>query len=206
MRVHNIVKRTKALGPGNRYALWLQGCKKRCYKCMSPSSREMLGGYDVDLDAIYTEIAGCEDIEGITVSGGEPFLQSDELYELLYLIRKNTKLGVIIYTGYYLDELLSWKNSKIEKIVNELSDIIIDGPYIDSLNDGKSLRGSSNQNINYLSERYKKYANIVYGIDIRKTEVVISKNEALLIGIPDKKSYEAWLNFAKELHGKDQTI
>jgi len=192
LRVHAILNRTNVLGPGERFALWLQGCEKNCKDCISPSSRNPDAGTLLSVDSLVDKILSENNIEGITISGGEPFLQFMALHTLLRKLREKSSLGVIIYTGYYLTELRDMNVSEIEDIIAKYSDIIIDGPYIDELNDGKSLRGSSNQTVHFLSSRYKENVSPVYDQDNRKFEIIYNSEEAFLVGIPDRKGYETW--------------
>ena len=191
LRVHAALNRTKVLGPGERFALWLQGCKKNCEGCMSPSSRNLNAGRLASVDSLVNTILEEKNIEGVTISGGEPFLQFKALHNLLRQLREKSPLSVIIYTGYYLAELRDMNVPEINEIIDKYSDVIIDGPYIDTLNDGKSLRGSSNQTVHFLSSCYKGEASI-YGQDDRKYEIHYSSEEAFLVGIPDKKGYQTW--------------
>ena len=197
LRLHDMRMHTSALGPGVRAAIWFQGCNKRCPGCMSPKSRDPEGGHLVSTDNVINAVLNTHDIEGITISGGEPFLQIDALHEIIVKIKRNTDLGVIIYTGLTIDDLRKMNNPKVDEIINGLADLIIDGEYVDELNDGKSLRGSSNQNINYITDRYKEYADL-YGNDTRKAEVFIEGDEAFFVGIPDKESLEGWKNIGKQ--------
>ena len=198
LRVHAVLNRTNVLGPGERFAVWLQGCEKNCKDCMSPSSRDINAGTLLSVDNLVNkilaenDIGGTEGIEGITISGGEPFLQFKALHSLLRQLHEKSSLSVIIYTGYYLEELHDKNVSEIEDIITKYSDVIIDGPYIDALNDGKSLRGSSNQTVHFLTPRYKEKSSSVYGQDDRKYEIHYNSKEAFLVGIPDKKGYQTW--------------
>ena len=149
VKIHNIILHTKVLGPETRTAIWFQGCNKNCKGCMSQSTRNINGGKTVDVDKLCESFLKLDDIEGITLSGGEVFLQIDALHDLLKIVRAQSDLGVIIYTGFYIDELRKMDNPKVNEILDGLADIIIDGPYIEELNDGKSLKGSSNQNVNF---------------------------------------------------------
>lgn len=193
IRLHNMVLHTSVLGPGTRTAIWLQGCKKRCKGCMSPDSRPLDGGRLIPIARVIDEIISLNDIEGITISGGEPFLQADALCALLQEIRKTSSLGVIIYTGYTLAELHSMENEKIDSILSGLADIIIDGEYVDEMNDGGALKGSSNQTVHYITPRYLPYKEM-YESKTRNTEVVASNKDFFFIGIPPKKTLEEWEN------------
>lgn len=89
--------------------------------------------------------------DGITISGGEPFLQAPALAELIGLVREREDLGVICYTGRTYEEL---RESIEAQPLLEVIDLLIDGPYVLELDDGLPLRGSSNQRLVHLSGRY----------------------------------------------------
>ena len=153
MKIYNYIKSTKTLGPYNRFALWVQGCPFSCTECMSPDSQDFNSGLEMSISEIVDLILNEINIEGLTISGGEPFSQANELVELLNIIKEKKDLGIIIYSGYTLQQLRNKNDSNINKLL-EFTDILIDGQYIDSLNDGISLRGSSNQKIHLLTDRY----------------------------------------------------
>jgi len=159
---------------------------------MTPSSQDLNGGTLVLIEELAKLILNEKNLEGITVSGGEPFIQAKPLHAFLRIIREQSTNGIIVYTGYYLEELLDMNMNEINEIIYLYSDLIIDGPYINELNDNKSLRGSSNQNIHLTSNRYIDTVNMVYNQPKRKAEIYLNNEEALLVGIPDIKSYELW--------------
>jgi anaerobic ribonucleoside-triphosphate reductase activating protein len=172
---------TKSLGPYNRFAIWVQGCLKRCPGCISKDSQPLDGGYDTDTTDLAETVINTSDIEGITISGGEPFLQSEALVDLVSRVKAKRDIGVIVYTGNDFEEI---KDNDLTK----LCDIIIDGVYMEDKNDGLSLRGSSNQNVCLISERYADEAKNLYGIQGRKIELHIRKGRTTMVGIPDKDS------------------
>ena len=198
IRLHNMVFHTKVLGPGTRTAIWLQGCHRHCDGCMSPNSRSLDGGKLFDTDEVIEAVLSLNDIEGITVSGGEPFLQIGALYYLLKTIKEKSDLGVIVYSGYRMDELRAMHIPEVTAIITELTDIIIDGEYVDALNDGKALKGSSNQVVNYISDRYLPYK-ALYEQGSRDAEVYATENEMFLVGVPAKETLEQWRNAANQL-------
>lgn len=191
IRLHNMVPRTKALGPGTRAVLWTQGCGRQCPGCMSPESRPVDGGRLVDTDRLAAELAALDGIEGVTVSGGEPFLQIGPLYSLLRALRVQTDLGVILYTGYTLEELEAFDDPRVDEICSGLVDLIVDGPYVEEQNDGGALRGSSNQRVLFLTERYVPYRALYEGTR-RNVEILADKNGMLLIGVPARETLEGW--------------
>lgn len=196
LRVHNVVLHTKVLGPEQRAAIWLQGCERRCKGCMSPMTRDLNGGQLIEIEKIVSEITGLTDIEGITISGGEPFLQSGALCHFLNKIREAADLGVIIYTGYTIEELHALNNNHIEEILSGLADLIIDGEYVEELNDGKSLKGSSNQRLIFLTDRYKASESCYQGKK-RNVEIIASNKDLFFIGIPNEKMFKEWEKVAK---------
>lgn len=204
IRLHNIFMHTTTLGPGTRIAIWFQGCNRRCKGCMSPHSRPLDGGHVVDLDVLIEAVCSTHDVEGVTISGGEPFLQVPALHELLSAIRSRTSLGVIIYTGKTMTELRQIQDPLIDEIISGLSDIIIDGEYIDELNDGGTLKGSSNQTINYISDRYINYRELYNGYK-RDVQIMIEGNDALLIGVPDRNTLKTWQQTSDSLKGEEET-
>ena len=170
---------TEVLGPGKRYAIWVQGCNRHCEGCIAPDTWELDGGYEVLVDELANEIINTPNIEGITLSGGEPFLQHEPLCELIRIVRSQRDVSVIVYTGYSHKEIANTR-------LASMADIIIDGEYIQEQNDDMSLRGSSNQNIICVTDRYRHIIDDFYGKEGRKIEVSFSNGEVKMIGIPNK--------------------
>ncbi len=180
LRLYMTAPCSEVLGPYKRFIVWVQGCKRRCKGCIAKDSWALDGGELVEVDAIVQQIFRQENIEGITISGGEPFLQQDALCELISKVRGHKDVGVIIYTGM--------KYSEIENTaLAHFADLIIDGEYVEELNDNKSLRGSSNQNVLCLTERYKNIVPEYYGRNGRKIELILADGVTKMIGIPSKE-------------------
>ena len=180
LRLYMTAPCSEVLGPYKRFIVWVQGCKRRCKGCIAKDSWALDGGELVEVNAIVQQILRQENIEGITISGGEPFLQQDALCELIRKVREQKDIGVIIYTGM--------KYSEIENTaLAHFADLIIDGEYVEELNDNKSLRGSSNQNVLCLTERYKDIVSEYYGIQGRKIELILADGITKMIGIPSKE-------------------
>ena len=186
LRLYMTAKNTKALGPYRRYSIWVQGCLKRCAGCISEGSQALDGGYEEDVDALAADIINTPGIEGLTISGGEPFLQEQALVRLIRQVRLKKDIGVIVYTGMEYGEI---KESELAQV----SDMIIDGEYREELNDNLSLRGSSNQQICLVTERYKKESETLYGVPGRKIELQIEGDKTKMVGIPDKNSLKIFM-------------
>lgn len=173
------------LGPGSRYGVWVAGCNRNCPGCIAPDSHDLAQGTPMDTGALAWEIL-LSNPDGLTISGGEPFLQTEALAELVRTIRRKRDLGVIVYTGFTLEEL----NQRPDAAgLLEQTDLLIDGPYIRELDDGLSLRGSSNQRVHLLSERYAQDVGL-YGSEGRKTEIFHHGMRTHYVGIPTHSKYE----------------
>ena len=180
LRLYMTAPCSEVLGPYKRFIVWVQGCKRRCKGCIAKDSWALDGGELVEVDTIVQQILRQENIEGITISGGEPFLQQDALCELIRKVREHKDIGVIIYTGMEYSEIQS-------TALAHSADLIVDGEYVEELNDNKSLRGSSNQNALCLTERYNDIVSEYYGINGRKIELILADGVTKMIGIPSKE-------------------
>ena len=184
--VNHREQHTKVLGPGLRYVLWLQGCKKRCPGCLYPEGRPIKrNGYWLDIKVIIEEIKKQPSLTGITISGGEPFLQAEELAELVKQLKAETTLDIMLYSGYTMEELLAKNDEAINYILRH-SDLLIDGEYKEELNTNKIYRGSDNQVIHFLSPKYKVFKNILEETINRSIEFVYKDDELFIVGIPAK--------------------
>lgn len=145
IRIAGVVKESTVDGPGFRYVVFTQGCPHKCEGCHNPETHDFNGGMIVKIDDIVEDIKKNPLLKGVTISGGDPFIQSDKVSKLLDKLDK--KLTVIVYTGFEYEYLL--KNSNEKNIYLELlkrTDILIDGKFINSLKDENlTYRGSSNQ-------------------------------------------------------------
>ena len=92
-----------------------------------------------------------------------------------------------MYTGYTLEELQQKNNQEVIKLIS-LCDLVIDGRYIAELNNNLGLRGSTNQNVNQITTRYKNFVETVYKETARQIEIQYNEKEIKIIGLPDKRS------------------
>ena len=192
---------TKVLGPGNRYALWLQGCKKRCPNCIFPEGQSLnRGGEWLPVEKILSEIKAVPDLTGVTISGGEPFLQTKALARLVKSLRDESDLDVMIFTGYTLSELQSRPDMATAFILGNI-DILVDGDYREELNTGSIYRGSDNQVVHFLSPKYLPFKDLIARTKNRSLEFVYRKNsELFMVGIPPKDFEKKFLrNILKEV-------
>jgi len=152
LNLHAILPRSRANGPGVRFAIWFQGCALNCAGCFNPATHAVAPNMLVSVRDLVDRIASeAPELEGVTLSGGEPLQQSGGLLQLLTGIRSNTRLSVILFSGYEKDEIERLPDGP--PILAGV-DVLIAGRYDASLRLSRGLRGSSNQTIHLLTDRY----------------------------------------------------
>lgn len=146
LRIAGVVTESIVDGPGFRYTIFTQGCPHHCPGCHNPQTHDFEGGAEVDIDVLYQEIVENKILDGVTLSGGEPFCQPQPLTELVLKL-KEQGMHIIAYSGYTWEELLRHKDPNVRKLL-EACDWLIDGKYEESLrNLSLEFRGSSNQRV-----------------------------------------------------------
>lgn len=183
LKVARKTESSKVLGPGNRAVVWFHGCSRNCDGCIAKSMNLSNDYEECTADNLYEWVLSCNNIEGISISGGEPLEQNlEDLTSFLQKVKNDSRnLSVILFTGFTYDEIA--QSSK--KAVLPFIDVLIDGTYKKELNDNKGLRGSSNQNILFLTERYVPIKESFYKNDCRNVEVSITLDNRITInGIP----------------------
>jgi len=140
MRIAGITPCSLVNGEGIRFVVFLQGCAHRCPGCQNPETWDFNGGYEVDPKVIAIQyMKHAHLLDGITLSGGDPFYQEKECLELLDLLPEGTNIWA--YTGFTYEEIRGRELTK-------RADVIVDGPYMeDKRTETLPYRGSSNQRI-----------------------------------------------------------
>jgi len=181
----------RVLGPGNRAVIWVHGCPRNCPGCIAESFRKG-EGRECSPEEMAEWILS-QNAEGLTLSGGEPFLQAGPLAETLRLVREKRDLGVIVYTGYTLEELQA--ASEEDPGVRDLlgfTDLLIDGPYVREKDVNQPYVGSSNQRLLLLTGRYAGEMDYYTSAEGRKVEIRLSEERTLLVGVPGREQREIW--------------
>jgi anaerobic ribonucleoside-triphosphate reductase activating protein len=143
-RVHAIEPRSRANGPGARFVVWLQGCTLGCPGCFNPGTHAN-GGREVAIDSL-----DFGDVEGISLSGGEPMQQPEAARALLERAR-SFGLSTLMFSGYTKAEIDALPGGPA--VLAQL-DVLIDGRYVAGERLATGLRGSANQRIQLLTARY----------------------------------------------------
>lgn len=185
---HNVIN----LGPGNRTVIWTQGCNRNCKNCIGQNYRDLNGGNLTSVSEFTELLMSNPDFsQEITISGGEPFLQPKALSEVLEKIREKYDIGVIVYTGFTLEELILRDDENIKDLLSKI-DLLIDGTYIEELDQNEIFRGSANQNLYYLTDKYETEEMESYKLKQRGAYIDISTHEMKMIGIPTKADMNRW--------------
>lgn len=153
IKIHSILSESKVNGPGSRIVVWTQGCSKACKGCFNPETWNPNLGKEYKISELYKLIVELLPYNsGITFTGGDPLEQPEPLYYLLKLLNDYhlDKLphGIIIYSGYTLQEILNHPNPVLEHCL-PLIDLLIDGRFEEDCKNNNVLAGSSNQNFHY---------------------------------------------------------
>lgn len=171
------------LGPGQRLAIWTLGCRRMCPGCSNPE----LWASDVRADMPVSHILKqVEELrpQGVTISGGEPFLQAAELKELVCGLHRMGIEDILIYTGFLKEELLDMEDPDVDFVLTSIA-VLVDGPFIKELADDVPLRGSSNQRVWALNPKYERaYGDFMNGE--KRVDAFFLDGEVHYIGIPDK--------------------
>ena len=164
LRLAGVVRESIVDGPGIRLTVFTQGCPHHCEGCHNPQTHDFNGGYISNTDNILKAIKENPMLQGVTFSGGEPFMQCEPLTELAKECH-NLGLNVMVYTGYTFEALLKGFDENPQwKSLLENIDILVDGPFILSQ---RSLmlhfRGSKNQRILNVPESLKAGTAVLRG-------------------------------------------
>lgn len=180
LNIAHLEKKSIVNGPGERFVIWVQGCPLKCKGCINEDLWELKKNKLMNVNKIIKEIKSTKGIEGVTYTGGEPMLQAKGLF---YLSKKLKELGlsIVCYTGYTMEELKEKKDKWIDNLL-KLVDILITGRYVESLRGNFLWRGSKNQKILFLSNRYIQYKDFLEKEEA-EAEIILKKEEIVITGI-----------------------
>jgi anaerobic ribonucleoside-triphosphate reductase activating protein len=192
LRISRLIDRTAALGPGERAVVVVQGCHLRCRGCISSATHALDGGTVMSVEAIGRRLAGLE-VDGVTFSGGEPFLQAAAISSLIDLLRRERPgLSTMSYSGYRLEWLRS-KGSRAQHQLLERLDLLVDGPYVRRQHAALRWRGSHNQRLHALTPRHRREVedgkDSSAGVEIKVDDSL----ELDWVGVPPVPDFEARL-------------
>lgn len=144
MRISGAVNDSIVDGPGLRYTVFVQGCHRNCPGCHNPETHDPAGGYEKSIEALIAGLYRNPLADGLTISGGEPFLQAEDCAKLAWLAHERGK-NVWVYTGYTYEEALT--HEEWLPFLDEI-DVLVDGAFIESEKSYElHFRGSGNQRL-----------------------------------------------------------
>lgn len=142
IRIAGIEEESVVDGEGIRYVVFCQGCPHHCVGCHNPESWSFDGGSLIDSEDIYISMQKNELLDGLTLSGGEPFMQVDELLPLVQKMKP--RYNVWCYTGFLYEDLLKDNKRKLLEYI----DVLVDGKFILEQRDlTLRFKGSKNQRL-----------------------------------------------------------
>ena len=165
-------------GPGKRAVVWVQGCTLNCPGCFNPQTHATFAGKDWPVDHLAKLILGGKsEIEGVTISGGEPLQQLKPLIELTRKVKDQSDLSILVFSGFSWDEIQ--RIPRVHSLLEQL-DVLIAGRYLAGKRLASGLIGSSNKTVHFLTGRY----NMIDLVPVPNAEVILNPDgEVVLSGI-----------------------
>lgn len=183
MQIDRVYYPVKTLGYGDRIGIWTIGCRHHCTNCSNPELWKTNEKKNIDVSKIINCIKNVPDADGVTITGGDPFEQPDELFQLVKELKELGYEDILVYSGYTYEELKC--KGQIFNDILDIIGILVDGKYVDVLNDNLSFRGSSNQRIiilnQKLGDRYKGAETWT-----RQSQILVNDGKIQAIGLPMK--------------------
>ena len=155
IRISSVVNDSIVDGAGLRLAVFTQGCLHNCPNCHNIHTHDLCGGKETDTEKILNLLAENPILDGVTLTGGEPFLQAKECAEIA---KKTHEMGLNVwtFTGYTYEELLDANNLDFMELLNN-TDVLIDGRFEKDLRSLElKFKGSRNQRIIDLKKTLEK--------------------------------------------------
>lgn len=188
--IAQIIACTEAEGPGQRFAVWFQGCPLRCPGCCNPEMLPFDASISRSLSTVLDEMKDAVtrwSIEGISLLGGEPFAHVEPATALAEHAR-SLGLSVMVYSGFTLAELQS-SPSNADLLAN--IDVLVDGPYLkDQPESTRRWVGSTNQVVHLLTDRYRP--DDPCWTKRNTIEIRLRDNELTVNGFPTSSAADFW--------------
>ena len=184
MNIARLLYPVQVLGPGKRIGIWFCGCHRRCKGCSNPELWYENVRYEISADDVITlidRIVGERAVDGFTITGGEPF---DQAHALSVLIGKLLPINrdILIYSGYTLAELQKSGDPDVRFILDHTA-VLIDGVYMEERNTDVPMRGSDNQIIHVLNDRYRALYDHYLQNANNQIQNFVGENDVFSVGI-----------------------
>ena len=184
------------LGPGRRAALWVHGCARACPGCIAADWNESVPSDTVDPEFLAADILRADrriataagentGLEGVTFSGGEPIDRAPPLLRVWRTLKsRRPDWTLILYTGHDWHAVHRQGAAALDLVAE--ADVLIAGPYRAALDDGRGLRGSSNQSVHFLTDAHRDQAPLFLTAE-RRLELRFDAGGVLLAGLPPRR-------------------
>lgn len=171
LKLNHIIENSKVQGPGERFTVWVQGCSIHCKNCINVDTWDFSAGYLQDIDSLASQIIKSN--LSLTITGGEPLDQFDSVLDLTKKVFAYK--DVFLCSGYSYDII----STKYKEILSSI-DFLCSGPFDIDKKCESQWKGSSNQEVIYLTERGSK----LFSLPVYKREYRINKHtgETLITG------------------------
>ena len=180
LNVARWLERSAVNGPGERFVLWLQGCPLRCPGCWNPDTWDFAPRQILTAGDLVELVRAVSGIEGVTLTGGEPFAQAESLVPAVRELRR-LGLSLMVFTGYEMAEL----SAPAARELLEMTDIVVAGRYReDEHTEVLAWRGSTNQEVLFLTDRYSE-SDLRRGAEMRVEAHIGLSGEVTLTGFPE---------------------
>jgi anaerobic ribonucleoside-triphosphate reductase activating protein len=183
LNLHSLAYPVTALGPGQRLVIWVSGCSLNCKGCISPELQPKDSGKSVKIDTLVKRFLELPVVlDGITLSGGEPFEQPQALTALLIKLKKaRPNWNVLAFSGYPLGYLR--RNADCQKLLAEI-DILVDNPYLQNCEGDHPLTASKNQRVHYLTPQGEALREACETLTVNQANLAIGESPTQrLVGI-----------------------
>ena len=184
MNVARILYPVEVLGPGKRIGIWLCGCNRECKGCSNLELWKKRPEYEVSINEVMDlvdRVAADYEIDGFTISGGEPMDQASELEELLPNLRKYSE-DILVYSGYQLEQLHDRNDKSTDYVLNNIA-VLIDGEYREEENNDVFLRGSENQRIHIMDQNFASLYNTYIAANHNQIQNFTTSDGVVSVGI-----------------------
>ena len=182
LRIARILAPVTVLGPGRRVGLWVQGCTLSCPGCASMDTWDPASGRMMTTAEVAASIVGAAEadptITGVTITGGEPIQQGHALADMLAAVRRTQRgrdVDVLVFTGYSFEAAQRRAPNLLDAV-----DAVVTGRYDATAGHGGPLRGSANQRLHRLSDRFPSMTE-----DTAPTiQATVIDGDIVMVGIP----------------------
>jgi anaerobic ribonucleoside-triphosphate reductase activating protein len=186
LKLYNLAYPVTALGPGRRVAVWVAGCPLRCKGCITPHLLSSDAGKSIAVSQLAQRLLRLAvPLDGVTLTGGEPFAQAEALATLLRLVKvERPHWNVLTFSGFTLRQ---WRRGDTtQRQLLQQIDVLVDGPYVAGRPSRHPLTASANQQLHLLTPRAQTLKPALEALPVNSANLGLSpRGEDCLIGIVD---------------------